>query len=398
MNRVKRIKSIITVCAIILVSMASLPVLLPIEENHSVMVKGEECINFTDNKNDYEYINCKIEHEIACNSLGTEHREIEKFLNERGIFDEEINLHLSQDNLTELERAGLKNLTIMSAYYTVDDTCADEEYAYSEGADNVIDESNLVKLNDDEVDKYLSEEYFQNTIMQAIGIKPKEVFADSYGGYPDTMLKKTVIVYKVADDYARVQVWFEWIRMPENRNLDAIAIRIDYGQYERNAPNDYGKITARHDYYNLVKIGPTGCKGEKMKISSKMKRTAAIFLQDEEYHASTGMIWAAVKLKQDESRLLSNGDVHSEEVSGESVCFDFYVRLTTPNANYLEISPVYVHVKNKADVCGLEKASIGLTSGNAVYVEYFLANNKRVNVEYDLCGVNRVFGFVINSK
>lgn len=424
MNRAKRIKSVIMICATIFASIESLPVIACIKENHNIMVKNEECINFTDNKNDYEYIDRKIEQEIECNTMGIEHKEIEQFLNEKGIFDEEMNLHLSQENLTEMEKAGLKNLTVMSAYYAVDDTCTEEEYAYSEGTNNVIDASNMIQLNDEEVDKYLSEEYFQNktdlnssiekkiekrnqniqeksfknTIMQAIGIEPKEAFAESVGGYSYTMLKKTVIAYKVTDDYARVRVWFDWTRMPENRNLDTIAIRLDYGQYERNAPNDYGKITARHEYYNLVKTGPVGCKGSKIKISSKMKSVAADFLQDEEYHASSVVIKAAVKLEENESKLLSNGNVHSEEISGESVYFDFYVRFTTPNKNYLEITPIYVHVKKKADVFKLAKATIDLAKGNFVNVAYYLANSKKVNVEYDYSGVDRIFEMIVNFK
>lgn len=234
--------------------------------------------------------------------------------------------------------------------------------------------------------------------MQAVGLEAKEVFAESKGGGKESFLKKTVIAYKVDKNYAKVKVWFDWTTMPTNRNLDSIAVKFSYGQYERNAPGDYGTIIARHEYYQLIKNGPIGCKGTKEKIRSNMNSAPSVSLRHEEYHADNNSIRAAVKLATNESKLLSNGDVYSREISGESVYFEFYLKFTSYNKNYLEITPIYLHVKKQANILGLVKVTIDIASGNLLNVAYYLANNQIVETSYSYSGLDHIFELIVNFK
>lgn len=424
-----KVKSLIMVVAILLASMESLPVMASLDtECIQEIIKQQEefrnigeFITYTENKSDYKYIEKKINIESGNDILDKRHHEIEEFLNDSGVFDEEIDLHFTEEMLNELEETKIDNISIMSAYYAVDDSCTDEDTSNEK---EILGENNMVRLDEQEVNKYLAQKYFEketdiydemakkleksfekskeislkDKIMQAIGIEPIEVFAESHGGGNVTMLKKTVIAYKVDTKYARVQVWFDWTDMPNNRNLDTIGIKIYSGQYERDASKNYDKVTARHEYYKIVKDGPIGCKGKKDKVSYDMKNSSSQTLQDGEYHAVSNGITAAVKLVSNESKLKPNGDVYSEEIRGESVYFNFYVRLVSLNKNYLEVDPTYLHVKKQASILKLAKVTIDLAKGNVLNVVFFLSSNKIVNVDYEYSGDDRSFELILNFK
>ncbi|MDE6233635.1 MAG: hypothetical protein K2M60_09875 [Lachnospiraceae bacterium] len=154
------------------------------------------------------------------------------------------------------------------------------------------------------------------------------------------------MVYEADMGYARLQVWFDWADMPSKRDLDFVKIGIEYGQYERDASGDYGKVTAKHEYYKLVKDGEVGTEVEKKKVSFDIVDSLSVYLKDGEYNALDHMFKAAVDLVDNKNELKSDGNVYSEEIIGESVFIDYYVRLISANADvdYLEVEPLYIHV------------------------------------------------------
>ncbi|MDE5782495.1 MAG: hypothetical protein K2I03_13625 [Lachnospiraceae bacterium] len=297
-------------------------------EQKADMQSVKDFSTFTKNKSDYQNIEKKIDMESQNDIFGDKYHDAEKFLNDAGIFDEELELHFTENKLDELEDIGLENISIMSAYYVVDESVIQKN---SNIGRESIDAAQMFQLNEQQVDEYFAEKYFERK-------------TDIYKKV--SILKKTIMVYEADMGYARLQAWFDWSDMPSERDLDFVKIRIEYGQYERDASGDYGQVTAKHQYYKLVKDGAVGTEVEKKKVSFDIVDSLAVDLKDGEYNALDHMFKAAVDLGDNKNELKSDGNVYSEEIIGESVFIDYYVRLISANADvdYLEVEPLYIHV------------------------------------------------------
>ncbi|MBD5135405.1 MAG: hypothetical protein HDT39_05505 [Lachnospiraceae bacterium] len=283
----------------------------------------KEFFTYTRNKSDYQNIEKKIDMENQNDILSDKYHDIERLFNDAGIFDEELELHFTENMLDELVDIGTPRMSVMSAYYMVDESVIKKN---NDIGSESIDAAQIIQLNEQQVDKYFAEKYFgqKTDIYKKVSI-----------------LKKTVMVCKADMEYARLLVWFDWADMPSERNLDFVKIRVyNGGQYEADALGDYGKVTAKHEYYKLVKDKAAGTEGEKKKVSSDIKESLSVYLKDGEYNTLNNMIKAAVNLADNENE-------YGEEIIGESLFFDFYARLTGKDVDMdylLEVDPLYIHV------------------------------------------------------
>ena len=123
------------------------------EINRELINDGEEYNDFYEMKDNYEFVSDKVEDEIRESSEDIHNDVVEEYLNENGIFDDEIADIYGDDDIEQLELFGeedLEDISIQVEYYAVADIAEEE----------CKNESDMVKLSDDQVDKYIGEKYY----------------------------------------------------------------------------------------------------------------------------------------------------------------------------------------------------------------------------------------------
>ena len=188
------------------------------DENNKIVQNYINNRNLFNNKEkEYKYVDKKVDKEKKKHSTVAK-KEVEEYLNENGIFDEDIKGLFSEKELRELKCEDLINSEIYVSYYAVEDT--------EELEDISIENKEMVELSDEQVNKYLAQKYFSkdtdlynelenefeakkekkkksynDKFLEAIGVKPIEVYAINSEGYSvggnsdkdnPSMLKKDV--------------------------------------------------------------------------------------------------------------------------------------------------------------------------------------------------------------
>lgn len=165
--------------------------------SESVVVEENEITIFEDAK-DEKYVNMKVEEEKK-NKTELLDNKTERYLNENGLFDEEIE-KLDDETLEELMKSSNKDIQVYTSFYEYiepdeDNSDADdnsENETVKSSDDTVIAESSLVELTKDEINAVIAEKYYDvdisemeekddNTVLddvlEAVGLKPVNVYA-----------------------------------------------------------------------------------------------------------------------------------------------------------------------------------------------------------------------------
>ena len=165
--------------------------------SESVVVEENEITIFEDAK-DEKYVNMKVEEEKK-NKTELLDNKTERYLNENGLFDEEIE-KLDDETLEELMNSSNEDIQVYTSFYEYiepdeDNSDADdnsENETVKSSDDTVIAESSLVELTKDEINAVIAEKYYDvdisemeekddNTVLddvlEAVGLKPVNVYA-----------------------------------------------------------------------------------------------------------------------------------------------------------------------------------------------------------------------------
>lgn len=189
--------------------------------SESVVVEENEITIFEDAK-DEKYVNMKVEEEKK-NKTELLDNKTERYLNENGLFDEEIE-KLDDETLEELMKSSNKDIQVYTSFYEYiepdeDNSDADdnsENETVKSSDDTVIAESSLVELTKDEINAVIAEKYYDvdisemeekddNTVLddvlEAVGLKPVNVYAyetinsvDNSDNMKGTYLKKSILI------------------------------------------------------------------------------------------------------------------------------------------------------------------------------------------------------------
>ena len=258
--------------------------------SESVVVEENEITIFEDAK-DEKYVNMKVEEEKK-NKTELLDNKTERYLNENGLFDEEIE-KLDDETLEELMKSSNKDIQVYTSFYEYiepdeDNSDADdnsENETVKSSDDTVIAESSLVELTKDEINAVIAEKYYDvdisemeekddNTVLddvlEAVGLKPVNVYAyetinsvDNSDNMKGTYLKKSILIVpeKLGNkQYYKLITNYTWLTMPENRMLDvAIVSWDDNAKYDNSNiayRETYAKVTT--DYTDTVRRQLTG--------------------------------------------------------------------------------------------------------------------------------------------
>ena len=258
--------------------------------SESVVVEENEITIFEDAK-DEKYVNMKVEEEKK-NKTELLDNKTERYLNENGLFDEEIE-KLDDETLEELMKSSNKDIQVYTSFYEYiepdeDNSDADdnsENETVKSSDDTVIAESSLVELTKDEINAVIAEKYYDvdisemeekddNTVLddvlEAVGLKPVNVYAyetinsvDNSDNMKGTYLKKSILIVpeKLGNkQYYKLITNYTWLTMHENRMLDvAIVSWDDNAKYDNSNiayRETYAKVTT--DYTDTVRRQLTG--------------------------------------------------------------------------------------------------------------------------------------------
>lgn len=139
--------------------------------SESVVVEENEITIFEDAK-DEKYVNMKVEEEKK-NKTELLDNKTERYLNENGLFDEEIE-KLDDETLEELMKSSNKDIQVYTSFYEYiepdeDNSDADdnsENETVKSSDDTVIAESSLVELTKDEINAVIAEKYYDVDISE----------------------------------------------------------------------------------------------------------------------------------------------------------------------------------------------------------------------------------------
>lgn len=219
--------------------------------SESVVVEENEITIFEDAK-DEKYVNMKVEEEKK-NKTELLDNKTERYLNENGLFDEEIE-KLDDETLEELMKSSNKDIQVYTSFYEyIEPIESDEDNIANSSNDEMIVESNLVELTKEEINEVIAEKYYDvdisemkekdektvlDDVLEAVGLKPVNVYAvdavdnsyDNGHNMQGTYLKKSILLVPTKlnnKEYFKVLTTYEWLTMPLNRMADVAMVAWD---------------------------------------------------------------------------------------------------------------------------------------------------------------------------
>ena len=385
--------------------------------DNNIQNVSDNYVEFYEYKDDYEYVSQKVDQEVENKELSSEYSEVEEYLNQNGVFDDEIEDIYDEDKLDDLKNMDeITDAYVSVQYYAVDDLEQNEDG--EEDEDVTLDQADMVQLTDEQVDMHIAEKYYgeetdlykeledeleeQKTdneeghesivddVLESIGLKPMEVYAETQTKQGKSILKKIVTCTKSRGDYVNTNVTVVWDTMPQNRKLDSIGVLFDNGQYERDATGDLKEITVKHFYtWTKTRKYVNETVGSK-KYIQYMTKSSSEALQNNQYRTENNKIYFAMKLHSDDNYLGNDGYAYTEKITKEGLSCDLYVRLTTLNKQFLGAYIEYMHLKKGLNPI---ETIISLADNANITVIYRIINGQDIQYEYDLSGVDSEFEF-----
>lgn len=370
----------------------------------NVNIVGENV--FTGEKGEDNNIGKKINDEIS-NDTGLLDTNVENYLNENGVFDEELKDISDIKNLNNIEP---ENIQVFTGYFAVSDTKEDEGIP-------VTDEE-LVMLDSKEVDSLLGNIYYDEEneiiknkvshkslsekVLMSIGLKPVDVYAwsESKGGGSVTYLKKTLMAYswKIdGEECVRIIYSTVWTTMPEYRNIDVVSLYWTNATYE-NFLEEYVLVEQYCDYKKVHCYD--GINGKNKQVAEERELGPIFFdyypnpmdLKKSQYFITSHGIVCAVKLHEDsDDRLCFEQRVFTQKLyTNENIIMSMYLQKEA-NKRDMTLYPYYQHYKSGLKVnniiSGIINAGFSLSSENYVQAVYELVGGLRTTSNMDFSGV-----------
>ena len=373
---------------------------------------------FKEERKKYKNIDKALQKETDKHSTVAK-KEIEEYLNEQGVFDDEITGLFTDEDLSKLEINDLVDTEIYVAYYAVEDK--------EELENKAVEEEEMIELTDEQVDKYLAEKYFsKNTnlyeelkkefeeknkrkektlfskALESVGLKPIVTYAaitksESVGGVDDennpSMLKK-IWMAKKSSNYILVNFEAVWTEMPKYRNLDVIYIEWDYGKYYEIA--QYADVEVKHFWRKqLVYVSGMGERiAESKSYSKSMKYVPeGQNLKNNQYNIREDYLCAAINLHDDyEGYSSTTMENISNRYVNEGVSFKFYVR-PEEGTERMNFHLRYSHTIVNVDIVSVAISTITGGKTGLITVSCELAAGGYKNVKSELSGVDHKFVF-----
>lgn len=402
--RFKKIRCIFGIVLTIMAYILTMPYLVWASNDNSLREVKRKQDSFSEERNNYKKINKKINEELekTTNQIDSD---VEKFLNENGVFDDEIFSMYKKETIDNMKEIGTENLEMYVSYFAVDENIESEE----------INSKNSIELTTEQVEKYIAEKYYHedtgiyeelekqfekkqekkisvtDLILESIGLKPIDVYAKvsdyNSGGKDDknspTMLKKVMCVSQSKKNgYLWVDITFIWTDIPKHRNLDGVSISWDYATYY-SQEGEYSNVYVEHFWTKkLTDYSYAGGKVTKTRESRVFTKVpAGSYLNNGEYSITSTNLKAALDLWHDADKeypYYINIDYMYDGIE-----MYFYIK---PNYKEVILSPVYSHLIDNCDVISV---LISILGDKSMETTYRTLTGKKVDLSTNYSG-NRV--------
>ncbi|MBQ3545609.1 MAG: hypothetical protein IJA34_11605 [Lachnospiraceae bacterium] len=362
---------------------------------------------FSQDRKKYDNINRKIEEEIESNTDILD-EDIEKYLNENGVYDREIEQIKDVGYMSGLDK---EDIQIFSAYYSVKDN--------PEKADVPITDDEMEQLSSKEINELFGNIYYgQNKdisgkkekssknglldkFLTVIGIKPINAYAavlDDEDGSRETYLKKLMIIYskKVNGVECYEVIYFStWETMPKYRNVDVVSLYWANAKWQPEL--DYKTVVKQNwdydsFYYEEVSKLKLGCKsGTDMKEFSVHNNPGE--LKESQYFISTNGIIAVLKLHEDkkEKDIWPPHGYDIVNYSNEELVIQLYLEKDKYRDTVI-FYPYYEHCISYSEVESVGVSIIsaigGGINGSTIKANYILTNDFDLKVKTNWSGKN----------
>lgn len=373
---------------------------------NNVKIEGENV--FLESINEENNINKKIDEEVNHNT-GLLDEDIEQYLNENGVFDEELENISDIKNLNNLEK---DEIQVFTGYFAVSDTKEEEG--------TTVTDDEMIMLDKEEVDSLLGNMYYGeeneivkeksketkisllDKILMSVGMKPVNAYAfyETKGGGSVTYLKKTLMVYSwKVNEKECVKITYStiWTTMPKYRNVDVVSLYWTNATYE-NFLEDYASVNQYCDYKILYCYD--GINGKNKQVAEENQISPIYFdyyanpmdLKKTQYFITSHGIVCAAKLHEDsDNRMYLEQQVFTQKVyNNETIVINVFLQKETNKAD-MTLYPYYQHYKSKLSVkrviSGIIGAGFGIASDNYVKAAYELACGLITKDDMDFSGV-----------
>ena len=339
------------------------------KDNHDIKNNNERVdVNhkkseFENSYDNYVYTRNKVDDEIN-NVTGVIDEKIEKKLNKKGVFDEEIK-GMDINTIEELEDVDIDRISVETVFFN---------YIEKLDQDGNIVETGYVEMDSETINEAIGEKYYDNKIKdgkqdnkkdksilknigESLGITPIEVYAASTMKYStnSAMMKKTVIISPMSNGYYKMYCSCVWLDMPIYRCIDLMQVywsnNAEYlnDSFQRKnsyfsemymyTEREYGQ-QAGHVVVSSTSYGSEDKKyvmdGAAKTLDNKYELNGGHYVITDNYMAS------AIDLPED----ISNG---SKTYDGAVLSCAIYLKLKENTDNF-DYKVVYEHTKYKANV------------------------------------------------
>lgn len=321
----------------------------------------EKDSEFEESKENYKYTELKIEEEKG-NITGSIDKEIELYLNDNGIYDNEI-INFDNEIKSELEDiTDIEDIEIYTEVVEVNEEKIGEEIYKQLDAKEINDVMAEVYYDVDVNEE--EKESIINNVLEMVGIKPINAYADKEGEGNTSYIKRSIIVYPRehnGTEYFRIYNVNNWIKMPVNRLTDTISMRWDgvaafysyYDDYTRNNTNANVYIVYNEGIYSRSqgKCVSYSCKNKSYDLATNkglyVLDDSKVELPVNHYCMMPGGMAASVDLMDDGTVQCTNDLYKHTEVEAIIISLNAYVKKSNVNKEELLAEAYYEHMQSK---------------------------------------------------
>lgn len=407
----KRIKSIIFVVMMLFMCFDStMEQVFAISDSNVEEVYKANLDEFTKSKDKYKYTNGKIEEEMD-NSTGIVDEDKEIYLNENGIFDNELD-DIDELAIAEINEADIDEIRVYTTFFEYEEENIQDNICENES--QIIDEKNMKELTSKEINEVIGEIYYDKDVVEQkkeesildmaaekIGLKPVEAYAsvnsaESHSAY----LKKSILILPNKINgitYYRLYYVCQWIKLPLNRNADLVYMVWDDGiHYDRadRAINTLSYVTMRTGYllYQYDQLTGNNPSEQYDEITTNLTLGSYNIESDPgnnkelkvgQYSLSNHSIIALIDLV-DDSTVVKNNRVYKTEVDYIIISMSVYLK-KTPGYSGFTVRMSYDHTKSdwSLDIKSVQFSTISTGDLAVSFLKFVLYNTNCI--KYSSC-------------
>lgn len=417
MKRMNAVFMLLVVCMFITNNLVSVQA-KELKEKGNQMKKS-----FSEQSKGKKYTTKKIKEEKK-NSTNLLGEDVENYLNQEGMFDDEIK-SLDDVTLDEISNCDLEYLGVQTSYFEL----INENIETTVNEEN-NNQSNYIELTPEEIEEVIAEQYYDvdlsdetedisvvDKVLETIGLKATEVYAsnnyDEKGPANGSYLKRTILIVPTllnGVQYYKLLATYEWLTMPINRLVDVPVLSWDENVRFNNTSYAFNntKVKVIETYTDEVREQLVGTlissqeEYSEYELKGKYYTETAIqagqTIETGNFVITNRRLFAFVDLMDDTSYADDyERRVYKRYVDYIKIIMSTYVKRDSADEENMTLNVFYYHTKSNQKI---EIKSVGFKFSNK-YLDtaaFLLYNVNSVKYTTTQVMENEVYSFTYNYK